>query len=356
MTSERTRRRAASAGIAALACALVIAGVVLVEPGYRRGEPARSASGEQPVDPRDPLAVLVAAEPSDDGRWLALALDFERVAGLQSLYLMSLHDGRLQYFAEGALLPTPWDSKGLVCYVDRSSVAPRALWFDPQEMLVVRSAPASELARDGDAPLLGPRWARRTQTRLAEGGYRERIEWRGRDRALELEAASLFDIELSARPGEVFRLVRGARSRTLERHRIDEPGAPFKLADSEHLAQFRVAPDGLRVLVSERSEGRTRFSVRDVSDGAERAGPWVDERLDANWLSRAGSRYVLLSFTGRHSLVDLDSGRAVDLGEHSASSLDVRVLADQRILRRSEQRVELLTPTGELELIVFPPR
>lgn len=356
---SRERNIAAAAGIAAVATSLIVAGVVLVDPAGRGAgnvtapSPSSQSAAERPVDPNDPLAVLVAAEPSSDGRWLLLALDFERVAGLQSLYLASLGDGQLRHVAEGVLTPQPWDGE-LLCYVDRSAAAPRAVWVDPQSLALVRNAPAGELAR-AESPLLGPRWARRTQTRRAEGGYVERIEWRGRDRALELEALSLFDIELSARPGEVFRLVRGDGSRSLERHRLDEPGAPVTLVESEHLAQFRVSPDGLKVLVSERKDGRISFSVRESSNGAESAGPWSDERLDANWLARAGSRYLIVSVANRHRLVDLDTGREVDLGEHPSSALDVRVLADQRILLRSEHSVELLSPEGARGLTLFPP-
>lgn len=361
MSHARTRAWAAAAAAAALGVTFILAGVVLIEPGGRSDapttpQPPLASAVDLRVDPRDPLALLVAAEPSHDGRWLALALDFERVAGLQSIYLLSLADASTRYVAEGVLAPQPWDAEGLLCYVDRSTAAPRAVWVDPSELAPVRSAPAAELTRDAESLLAGPRWARRTQTRLAEGGYLERIEWRGRERALELEARSLFDIELSARPGEVFRLRRGERSRALERHRLDEPGAPLTLIESEHLAQFRVAPDGRKVLVSERHEGRIRFSVRDTGDGAELAGPWSDERLDANWLARAGSRYLVVSVADRHRLVDLEANREVDLGEHPASALDVRVLADERILRRGEQRVDVLAPTGELVLSLFPPR
>lgn len=358
----RRARPERTVALGALATALVLTGVVWLSP-LRSGQPAAPSvwdpmrsSGEQPVDPRDPLARLVGAEPSPDGRWLVLALDFERVSGSQSLYLVSLTSAQMRHVAEGVLTPQPWDADGRLSFVDRAPVAPRAVWLDPESLDVVRTASAAELAPSADRALLGPQWARRTQTRRPSGGYRERIEWRGRDEVLELDAQSLFDVELSAAPGEVFELRRGAGLRSLVRHRLSAPRAPLVLLESEHLAQFRLSPDGVKVLTSERRDGLVSFSVRSSVDGAVLAGPWSAERVSASWLARHDSRYVLVSIGALHELVDLHAGRSIELGEHGASTLDVRVLPDGRLLRRSERRVDLLDEGGVVQWTLFPPQ
>lgn len=355
-----SRERAAALG--ALATAILLGGVVWLAP-LRRGQPAAPslghpsrASGEQPVDPRDPLALLVGAEPSPDGRWLVLALDFERVSGSQSLYLVSLANAQARHVAEGVLTPQPWEADGRLAFVDRAPAAPRAVWLDPESFEVVRTASARELSRAGDRALLGPQWARRTQTRRPLGGYRERIEWRGRDEVLELDTQSLFDLELSATPGEVFELRRDVGGRALVRHSLGARRSPTVLLESKELAQFRLAPDGAKVLTSARDGGQVSYAVRSSADGSVLAGPWSGERVSASWLQRADSRFVLVTVGALHELVDLEAGSSTQLGEHANATLDVRVLPDGRVLLRSERRVDVLESSGALQWTLFPPQ
>jgi hypothetical protein len=352
--------RARMAALAAVLAAAALSGVVWLSP-LRNGEPAAPSPWEQlrselegPIDPLDPLAILVQCEPSPDGRWLVFGLDLERVAGAQSLYVVSLADGGRLHLAEGVLAPEPWDSEGRLVFIDRSSDAPRATWFDVERFEAERSAPARELAGAEGRALLGPQWALRTQTRRSEGGYLERITWRDRDAHLELTTSSLFDVELGPAPGVVFELRRSKDTRTLLRHDLRAPGRATTLFEAENLALFRVSPDGAKVVTSERAKGVVSCAVRDGKDGRVLAGPWSGEELSVSWLTRADSRYVLLHRRGAAELVDLESGRVTPLGEYSASSLDVRVLDDGRVVRRTERTVDVLDSDGAVALAIFP--
>jgi hypothetical protein len=352
--------RARTAAVAAVLAAAGLTGVVWFSP-LRRGEPAAPSPWEQlrsesdaPVDPLDPLAILVQCEPSPDGRWLVFGLDLERVAGAQSLYVVSLAQGERLHLAEGVLAPQPWDEGGRLVFVDRSTESPRAVWFDVARFEIERTAPARELAGAENRALLGPQWAQRTQTRRSEGGYLERITWRDREAHLELSTHSLFDVELSPAPGILFELRRKQDSRALLRHDLRAPQREVVLLEARDLALFRVSPDGERLVTSERAKGLVTSAVRDSRDGRVLAGPWSAENLSVAWLARDDSQYVLVNRGTAAELVQLDTGRVTPLGEHSPSALDVRVLDEGRVLRRTERTIDLLDASGAVALRIFP--
>lgn len=349
--------RTSAIALGALAVAAGLAGIVLVDrPAAVLPPTPKTQSGlGTPVDPLDPDAILVQAEPSRDGRWLAFGLDVERIAGAQSLYLTSLTTGELRYVSEGVLAPTPWDDDGLLVFIDRSSDAARACWLDASSFEIVRTASPRELSGQVDPSLDAPQWAERTQSRRADGGFHERIAWRGQNGVLELETQSLFDVEISAVAGVVFELRRDAASRSLLRHDL-RSGVATTLCKSKDLALFRVSPDGDKLLTSERADGRVSFVARRASDGSELCEPWFGERVSAVWLMRSDSRYVLLSIGDTAQLIDLTTDESTPLGSHSAGALDLRVLNDGRILRRAEHSIDLLDRHGAVSLPIFPPR
>jgi len=348
-------KHASALALGALAAAAGLAGVVLFETPTSAPAPSLQppVSADAPVDPSDPDAILVQAEPSPNGRWLAFGLDIERVAGAQSLYVVSLDAGDRFYVCEGVLAPVPWDSEGRLVYVDRSAAAPRAAWLDLEAFEIVRTASARELSGLVDPALEGPRWAERTQSRRADGGYNERIVWRGRDVVLEIETQSLFDVEVSSQSGVVFELRRYGQRRSLLRHDL-RTGEATTLCESESLALFRLAPDGEKVLASERANGVVTFVARSARDGRELCAPWVGERVTANWLFRRDSRFVIVSRGEASELIDLDSGASTPLGSVPATSLDVRVLDEQRLLRRTEHAIDVLDRSGAVIRSIFP--
>lgn len=352
------RHRAAL--VAAAAAALLLAGVVARrawndEATDPRTTPARlEEEAPAPVDPSDPLALLVQCEPSPDGRWLVFGLDFERVAGAQSLYLVSLENGERSWLAEGVLAPQPWDEDGHLVFIDRSANAPRARWLDVERRSLVREAPLSELPRTPTATD-APGWAVRTQTRRAQGGYLERIERRGTGAVLQLVTHSLFDVEVSPRPGIAFELRRRGEQRWLLRHELLETVRELVLLESEDLALFRLSPDGEKLLTSERADGRISYSARSSATGELLAPSWEGERVSATWLEGHGSRYVLVGIGPQASLIDLHTRSSTALGAYEVSDLDVRVLPTSRILRRTERSIDVLDGAGAVVLQVFPP-
>ena len=347
--------------VAAAAAALLLAGVVARrawDDGAREPRSTPAGFAEEPpapVDPHDPLALLVQCEPAPDGRWLVSGLDIERVARAQSLYLVSLESGERSWIAEGVLAPQPWDEDGHLVFIDRSSQAPRARWLDVERRSLVRDAPLSELPRTPSATD-APSWALRTQTRRAQGGYLERIERRGTGAVLQLVTHSLFDVEVSPRPGIAFELRRRGEQRWLLRHELFDSVREQVLLESPDLALFRLSPDGQKLLSSERAEGRISYSARSSDTGELLAPSWEGERVSATWLEGHGSRYVLVGIGSQASLVDLQTRSSMQLGAHDVSELDVRVLPAGRILRRTEQGIDILDAAGAVALRVFPPR
>lgn len=343
--------------IGACAGAVGLAGVVLVGQTHR-GDPARPApqvEGEPPVELGDPGALLAQVEPSPDGRWVALGVDVERVAGSQTLYALPVDGGAAVRLGDGVLAARAWDGDGRIVYVDRSGTSPRAVWFDVESGEVARTTSARELPGVLDRALTVPQWAQRSQKRLSSGGYRERIAWRSRDEELVLEVHSLFDLEVSPTPGVVIELRRSSTGRSLFRHDMRSAGAPAVLAQSKDLALFRLSPDGAKVLVSERNEGEVRFEARSAVDGRVLAGPWSGEAFHATWLARPDSRYVLATRGLEAELIDVDTGEVTALGAHEAAELDVRVLNDGRILVRGEKTVDVLDASGARQRRLFPP-
>lgn len=355
MASSRQR----AAWIAAGASALLLVGVVARRgPGGPSSAPHSAPArfddeAPAPVEPNDPLALLVQCEPSADGRWLVFGLDLERVAGAQSLYLVSLESGERRRVAEGALAPQPWDVDGHLVYIDRSSRTPRARWLDVEDGSVVRDAPLTELPR-APSPTDAPSWASRTQTRRSQGGYLERIERRETGAVLELVTHSLFDVEISPRPGLAFELRRRGAQRWLLRHELLEAARERVLLESESLALFRLSPDGRKLLTSERADGRISFSARSSDTGELLAPSWDGERVSATWLQGQGSRYVLVGLGATASLVDLETRASTPLGAHEVSDVDVRVLPAGRVLLRTERSIEVLDGTGAVVMRVFP--
>jgi len=353
------RQRAAI--VAAGAAVLLLAGVVARrawddEESEPRSTPTRpDEEAPAPVDPSDPLALLVQCEPSPDGRWLVFGLDLERVAGAQSLYLVSLENGERSWLAEGVLAPLPWDEEGHLVFIDRSSQAPRVRWLDVESRSLVREGQLSDLPRTPSATD-APNWAVRTQTRRAQGGYVERVERRDTGAVLQLVTHSLFDVEVSPRPGIAFELRRRGEQRWLLRHELLETAREFVLLESEDLALFRLSPDGEKLLTSERADGRISYSARSSATGELLAPSWEGERVSATWLEGRGSRYVLVGIGSQASLVDLHTRSSTELGAHEVSELDVRVLPTGRILRRTEQGIDILDGAGAVALRVFPPR
>lgn len=353
------RQRAAL--IAAGAAVLLLAGVVARrawddKASEPRSTPARSDEElPAPVDPSDPLALLVQCEPSADGRWLVFGLDFERVAGAQSLYLVSLESGERSWIAEGALAPQPWDADGRLVFIDRSPNAPRVRWLEVESGKVAREGSLADLPRTAFATD-APSWALRTQTRRAQGGYVERIERRGTGAVLQLVTHSLFDVEISPRPGIAFELRRRGEQRWLLRHELFDAVREQVLLESQALALFRLSPDGQKLLTSERADGRISYSARSSDSGELLVPSWEGERVSATWLEGQGSRYVLVGIGSQASLIDLDTRSSTALGAHEVSDLDVRVLPTSRILRRTERCIDVLDGAGAVVLQVFPPR
>jgi hypothetical protein len=296
------------------------------------------------VDPRADAVALASIEPSPDGRWVAMTCTGTDGQGAV-VWLVDLTRVLPARALEGDLPTTPegfaWSAEGHLG-IDFARRRTGRHWVDPE------TGGLLWIERDWSENELDGGWAEVAIRKKASGKMMREVLWVERDALFELPGRTDHELQLSSEPGIVFYATRERGVQRIYRHdmlrQVTEP--VYEIESGTQV--WSVSPDGLSIAV--RDDARLR--VIDATDGETSAGPWPHGTLE--WL-QDGSRFARLSAAGHDYLLDLWSGNQVHLGEQSATSFELHVLADGRFLIHTEsQRLDLMDADGELLRNLIP--
>jgi len=298
-------------------------------------------------NPKHDSGPHVRAEPSCDGRWLALET-VDAHCATSRVEIIECATGRVcaldrQYTA---LSPIPWSADGLL----RARVpgSDRVDWIDPRTLAATKSTPdhdghAQGLAASGDGWSDAYRGGQ--SLRASDGRAIMRITWRERGLTCDLDDSPSKPWRTSRVPGIVYQALRGARSTEIVRHDLEHDEAAT-IATLEQNGGWRISNDGERILCSDHSGLR----VLAAQDGREIVH--LPSAVSAWWIEGGHDRLVVQRADGQRFVHEVETGADVRVGDNSVPHCIVHVLPGERLLVQTDEEVRILRADGGLERLL----